>query len=309
MNDDSMILSYGLGLVGLGGARLDVTVQLKLKRFRAHFGIDPKAIIAILKDLKIDVREPTNNKPLKNFMMTLCWLKLYETEHVMAGRWGYGEEFCRDTVKLVAGKIQSLKSRKIRFGNILLDPERVFIGTVDCVHCQVNELRTDPHSKWYSHKFNGAGFTYEVVVDVCDDKVLWIAGPKPASTHDITFFRGGQEVSRNKKMNEEVWDKDSLYFRIPAKKRLIGDSGYKGEPAKISVTSREHDDVTKNFFARAKSRQETFNSRLKFFGVLGGCFRHGKQPNNKMELHKLCFEAVCVLVQYDMENGHPLFAV
>ena len=71
----------------------------------------------------------------------------------------------------------------------------------------------------------------------------------------------------------------------------------------------EHDADVKEFFARAKSRQETFNTRLKFHNILGGRFRHGKGSNQKMEIHKTCFEAVCVLVQYDLENGHPLMEI
>jgi len=268
MNVESM-MSFGLDLVGFSGARQNVSDKLKMKRFRAHYGIGPDTVLAIVKDLKIDVRGK-NKTSLKHIMMALCWLKLNETEHVMAGRWGFGEEFCWDTVKLYASKIQSLKAKKIGFRR--LDPDRFYIGTVDCVHCAVNEFRTEPGSKWYSHKLNGCGLTYEVVIDVCDDKVLWVAGPKPASTHDITFFHGGTEVSKNKKKNEAVWDKNALYFQIPVGRRLIGDSGYKGEPAKISVTSREHDDKVKKFFARAKSRQESFNTRLKFFNVLSGCF-------------------------------------
>ena len=92
--------------VGFGGARLDVSDKLNLKRFRAHYGIDPNAIIAIVKDLKINAKDMKTNKELKQVMMTLCWLKLYKTEHVMAGRWGFGEEYCRETVKMFAGKIQ-----------------------------------------------------------------------------------------------------------------------------------------------------------------------------------------------------------
>ena len=90
------------------------------------------------------------------------------------------------------------------------------MGSVDCVQCQVNEFCTDPHSKWYSHKLNSAGFTYKVLNDVCDDRALWVAGPKPASTHNITFFHGGTEVSKaNKKKNEATRDNNALYFMIP----------------------------------------------------------------------------------------------
>jgi hypothetical protein len=78
---------------------------------------------------------------------------------------------------------------------------------------------------------------------------------------------------------------------------------------KISITQDEHFAEVKQFFARVKSRQETFNTRLKFFNVLSGCFCHGKGAEDKVQAHKRCIEAICVLVQYDLENGHPLMEV
>ena len=293
------VMSYGLQIVGFGMKRQDVAKELQMKRFRSHFGVGPKAIIAILRDAK-DVN-------IENLLMTLCWLKLYETEHVMAGRWGHCEEFCRKTVKDVASRIQRLKSKKIKFGPF--DEKQQYVGTIDCVHCETFEFRTEPHSKWYSHKSNGAGVTYEVVIDILYDRVIWVSGPQPASTHDITMFRGGAQVDPSKRNNKANWDRRALYFHIPEGKKLIGDSGYKGEPLKISTTLSEHKSDTKHFFARAKSRQETFNTRLKFFNVLSGRFRHGKGADNKLELHKTCFEAICILVQYDLENGHPLMEI
>ncbi len=93
-------------------------------------------------------------KMIKHLLMTLCWLKLYKTEHFMSGRWGYGEEVCSDTVKQIASRLQHLKSKKIQFGPF--DSKRTYLGTVNCVHCETNEFRMDPNSKWYSHKHNGA---------------------------------------------------------------------------------------------------------------------------------------------------------
>ncbi len=40
-----------------------------------------------------------------------------------------------------------------------------------------------------------------------------------------------------------------MYFKIPEGKKLIGDSGYKGEPSKLSTTVDEHSDKVKEFFA------------------------------------------------------------
>ena len=90
---------------------------------------------------------------------------------------------------------------------------------------------------------------------------------------------------------------------------MIGESGYKGEPEKISTTSPEHSNKVKDFFGRAKERQETFDAMMKIFNILSGCFGHGKGAKDKMEFHKLCFKADCILVQYDMENGYPLMVI
>jgi hypothetical protein len=93
-----------------------------------------------------------------------------------------------------------------------------FLFTVDGVHCKIHEPKHPYYSKnpeFYSHKFNQAGLTYELGIHVYENKLVWLKGPKPASTHDITVFR------------EELKDK------VPALKRVIGDNGYRGEPNSI----------------------------------------------------------------------------
>jgi hypothetical protein len=88
-----------------------------------------------------------------------------------------------------------LKAKKIQFGPS--DSKRIYVGTVDSVYCETNEFQMDLNSKWYSHKHNIAGVSYEVIIDICKDKIIWTSGPIPASTHDITFFCGGTQVSTN----------------------------------------------------------------------------------------------------------------
>ena len=154
-----------------------------------------------------------------------------------------------------------LERKKIKFGPYDSNSKRKYLGTIDCVHCETNEFRTDPSSKWYSHKHNGAGVLYEVVIDLCNTRVVWIAGPYPASTHDITIFCSGTQVSQSQRNNKTYWDQNALYFKIPEGKKLIGDSGYRGELSKISTTHDKHSSEVKQFFAQEKSRQETFNTR------------------------------------------------
>ena len=58
-----------------------------------------------------------------------------------------------------------------------------------------------------------------------------------------------------------------------------------------------------SFKTRARLRHETFNGRIKMFGILQNRFRYG------FDMHIFAFEAVVVTVQYQMDNGSPIFAV
>lgn len=137
-----------------------------------------------------------------------------------------------------------------------------------------------------SHKFNAAGLCYELAIAINSDRLVWIAGPYPAATHDITIFH------------------DGLMAMMPEGKRAIGDSGYRGEPDKVSITHDDDDGEVKKFKARAKSRQETFNGRINNFRVLKLPFRHDHRSR-----HQASFEACCVCIQLDIEMENGLFDV
>lgn len=169
----------------------------------------------------------------------------------------------------------------------LEEDEAVLFATIDGTHCRIQEQRKEPSAKWYSHKFHGPGLTYELVIDLHHQQLLYINGPYEAGQNDIGAFRkpGG------------------IMDRIPAGKKLIGDKGYRGEPDKISTPS-EHDALNAaRYKKRARARHETFNKRIKVFGIISQTFR------SAIEYHRMAFEAVCVLVQYDIETDHPLFKI
>ena len=69
----------------------------------------------------------------------------------------------------------------------------------------------------------------------------------------------------------------------------------------MAVTNPRDTLTVRRFKNRARARHETINGRIKSFQVLDVPYRH-RELN-----HASVFEAVCVAVQYDMENGHPLF--
>ena len=125
---------------------------------------------------------------------------------------------------------------------------------------------------------------YELGISIFKNQLVRINGPFPAGQHDITIFckEGG------------------LKSKIASGKRAVGDEGYRGEQ-QISTRNPLDSVMVKEFKKRARARHETFSGRIKSFKILAERFRHG------VKKHKVVFEAVCVIVQYEMENGHPIF--
>ena len=293
-------LRKGLGFMNYTPNEVDrVCERTNLERFASHYGFPPDTVAAVLND-NPDVKE-------KELFMTLYWWKLYEPERAMESRWKWHPETIRDILYKVCGQLAKRKSDKIVFD--YFDALQVYLASIDCVHFEWEECRTDPGGHWYSHKHNGPGISYEVCVDTAKDRIVWTNGPFPAATHDITIFRGGK-----KKVSEDKWSKSSLFHQIPEGCRVVGDSGYVGEPKKVSTTLSGHSPKTKELFARFKSRQETLFRAYKALNIMGGpAFRHkGKQgggAKERMAVHKIVFDAITVVMQYNLENGRSLFKV
>lgn len=210
---------------------------------------------------------------------------------------GHGSMFVsfkvsRDARQVLNTKIQEWHVTHVLYFSVqvrledAVDSDKVLVLTVDGVHFRTREVRKEPSSSWYSHKHKGPGFTYEIGISIWENKLVWINGPFKAGKNDIGMFRseGGLEA------------------RIPADKRALGDSAYKSS-SRTSVKNAFDSRELKKFKNRALARHETFNGRIKCFSILENRWRHD------MTKHKSVVEAVCILVQYDMENGNPLFEV
>lgn len=89
---------------------------------------------------------------------------------------------------------------------------------------------------------------------------------------------------------------------MPHGKKMIADNGYDGEPYLSTPNDLDTEEVAA-FKRRARARQETINARIKEFRILSDRFRHD------LSKHQMVFEAVCVLVQYNLELERPLFEV
>lgn len=173
-----------------------------------------------------------------------------------------------------------------------VNDDEIFIVSVDGVHCRIQEPRKQPDAAWFSHKHHCAAVTYEIGIAIRSDFCVWAKGYEQASVADLRVFRGG-----------DVVEEGSLKALMPPGKKIIGDCGYLGEADVISTRNTFDTPEVKVLKMRARARHETFNGRIKNFSILAERFRHD------VSKHESVFMAVCVIIQYDMENGHPLFTV
>jgi hypothetical protein len=103
-NDAFAVLTFGLQIVGF---RRIANNRTSNDRFRAHYGISAKAILAMYLDLG-----PAETS-MKNLLIALNWLKSYEVEHCMSSRWDASEQTLREKVREYVGKIRALKTQKV----------------------------------------------------------------------------------------------------------------------------------------------------------------------------------------------------
>jgi hypothetical protein len=164
----------------------------------------------------------------------------------------------------------------------------VFVLTVDGIHRRFHEPKHPTPSKdksYYAHKCKLSDLNYELGMSVYEYKLVWVNGAFKTSCHDITIFRQA-----------------GLRGMIPEGHQVIADRRYMGEPTQISTPTLHDPAELRKFKSRVRACHESFNARIKNFKCLEERLtRHG------VDNHKTVFEAVCIICQYRLENGSPLF--
>eukprot|EP00934_Nitzschia_sp_Nitz4_P005904 Nitzschia sp. Nitz4//scaffold798_size1094//38//1071//NITZ4_009331-RA/size1094-snap-gene-0.0-mRNA-1//1//CDS//3329558184//5894//frame0 len=271
------MLENGLLCAGFAQERLDsVCKQTNLKRFKELFGITPALCLVGSTAGNYSGASKDRSKGLfkKFFFMTLFYFKHYPTEIIQELTFGFSKFWSRKMLWFYIKKIAALKEEKIVWpaDNFGTD---TWVISVDGTHCATNEPRTGPTTidrSVYSHKKGRAGLAYEIGISLTESKVVWLNGPFKAGKNDITIFcEGGL--------------KDKL---AATGKVAIGDRGYRGHPAQVTVPNLMNRKSVRIFKTRAQCRHETFNGLLKNFHVLDTRYR------NSRACFKLTFEAIAV---------------
>ena len=173
----SSLRSIGLKVAGFDDKRQqNVCERTNNERFSASFGVSAKTLEAVF----LDMKKKDSTLTERDFLMAVDTLKLYLTEHNMAGRWQCCEETYRNKWKKVVKAIADLRGQKIKFDPSDFPEDQIFLLTVDGVNFTINEPRVNnPGSHWYDHKSHSAGLSYLVAVDVRRSRICWIDGPRP----------------------------------------------------------------------------------------------------------------------------------
>jgi len=271
--------------------------------FNSVFGSDAVTLTELWSDLQMtaipEARiDNATEKDLDYFLLTHIWLKQHKSYEAMSMQ--YQELGVRQTIAdwtwLMVLRIAALKPLKVQWPDEFdQDNAVVCCYTVDGVHFKRYEVTHETLSKdpsWYSHKGNGPGIAFEVAMNIWKSEIVHISkGHRKASQHDKTIYM----------------EKDGLREKTKLGKKGIGDRGYRtkrGEPRLPVCTPNSHNtEAVRNFQARARARQESFFGRCNNFQVLYDTFR------GDVEKQSIVFVAVCVILAYQFENGHPLFDV
>jgi hypothetical protein len=290
----SEILRIGLLTVHITKKRIKKSKNSRnVARFKAHFGVPPSVVAAVFEDLQRtnipEARLPPDKRNIKHLLMAFHTLMRYPTNDEREAMFDMNQNDAAKVAWWYIDRIRALKAEKIVWPDDLGKDDEKWIISVDGTHFWIQE---PSHPEWsmdttfYSHKFNKAGLNYELGI-LLFGGLIWMNGSFPAATGDITIF-----VSKGLQDRLEI-----------VKKKAIGDAGYNGHHKYVSTPNSIDTRNVKKFKSRALKRHEKFNGRIKTFDCLTGRFRHNR---SKFEA---CVESVCVILQYDIELGNPLFEI
>jgi hypothetical protein len=298
----SSFLVHGLELAGFTDVQIGrMKHQVQLDNFNQFFGSYPHVIEKIWLDLQttrlIRARLDKGLEDPTKFLMAHYFLKMYPRDRETPAIFQMNRHTIREGNWYFIDKMQALKEDKIVWPKEWETAKEQLLLSDDGVHFWTREM---PHpiepfdAKYYSHKNKHAGLSYEIGLSLAESKIVWFSGPWPAGMTDSTIYK-----------------EKGLEAKIPATCAGIADGGYpskkKGKPVSVNklvnANSQDTEEV-RRFKALARARHESVNKRFKRFRCLLDRFRH-----SPLDKHEPIFTAVCVIVQYQMDLGQPLFEI
>ena len=137
-----------------------------------------------------------------------------------------------------------------------------------------------------SHKFNGPGLRYEVVIAIKTGFIVSLNGPFLCGSHpDLRIAR--------------QW----LHNVLPPGEFYVADGGYRDKHGPSVVQSMVPENEIRAF-KLIRARHETVNGRFKEWKILGNTCRHHES------CHASVFHAMATITQIEIADGsRPVFSI
>ena len=161
--------------------------------------------------------------------------------------------------------------------------DQTFI-TVDCTDCSIEEPHPFCHV-YFSHKYRGPAYKYEVAVSICGGDIVWVSGPWPGAIPDKEIF----SFHLAKYLGDD--------------EKAEADNGYRNTDKAVTPEVAQTYQRKKQK-SQARGRQENFNGRFKVFDCLKTRYRH-HDPHK----HYLMFNSIAILVQLSQDHGERMYEI
>lgn len=158
---------------------------------------------------------------------------------------------------------------------------------MDGTHVLIEEMyladgSIDP--RYFSHKYNHPGLSYEIALSIFSDQIVWVNGPFPAGMSDLKIFK----------------EQGLSALLIAGKEKAVADGGY----THFAVSQRGNGcHEWKHAKNRYRARQESVNSRIKVFRCLQDRWRHDHI------LHGQAVRAIAMLIQLSFAHNPLMKAI
>jgi hypothetical protein len=113
---EPLMLDVGLGAAGFTLRQIEnASEETNRNRFCSHYGADTVSCCSIFRDIQIkDIGDAKIHNPnVTHFLMAMYWLKRYQTETNMSGKFGLHNDTIRKWCLKYTVAIQSLISYKV----------------------------------------------------------------------------------------------------------------------------------------------------------------------------------------------------
>jgi len=267
------------------------------KTFVAHYGRNATVLSALWYDVcdlrrhMLDANDMDGN--FRSFMKANFFLWTFpKNSEIFGAHFGENEKHCRGVfvwywVELLADLSQS----KFAWDDSYANGPHKFGWTSNGVEFSTWEPKhplLNKDKSYFSYKHNRAGYLYLFVLEIHRPRLAMIIGPVKASEDEIGLFR------------------KHLKGKIPPGKYVVVDKGMKSgseetERDLLAFPNPTDSKELAKFKARVRCRQEHFHSRLRKYATLEHIWTHG------IEKHKSVVQAVCLLVQYDLDLCSEMF--